>query len=114
MKHNGGLVALAALSGAAAVIAGAIGAHGATGKAIHWLETGSHYQLLHAVAALAILHQQRTRAVALLFLLGGLVFAGALYALALGGPRWLGAIAPLGGTMLIIGWAVLALTAWRK
>ncbi len=49
------IVLLAALSGALAVAAGAFGAHGASGAAVDWLKTGAQYQLLHAIAALAIL-----------------------------------------------------------
>jgi len=113
MKQNRGIVALAALSGAIAVAAGAFAAHGAGGKAAEWLRTGSQYQLLHAVAALAVLQLTRGRTVAWLFLLGGLVFGGTLYAMAFGAPHWLGAITPIGGSAFIIGWALLALTAWR-
>jgi uncharacterized membrane protein YgdD (TMEM256/DUF423 family) len=47
------------------------------------------------------------------FVLGILLFAGSLYALALGAPRVLGAIAPLGGTAFILGWVALAIAAWR-
>ncbi|MDE2199386.1 MAG: DUF423 domain-containing protein [Rhodospirillales bacterium] len=46
------------------------------------------------------------------FSLGTLLFCGAVYALALGGLR-LPAIAPTGGVLLMIGWALLALSAWR-
>ena len=37
-------------------------------------------------------------------LIGGAIFAVTLYAMALGAPRWLGAVTPIGGTLLIIGW----------
>ena len=76
MKQNRALVVFAALSGAVAVAAGAFAAHGASGKAVEWLHTGAQYQLLHAVAALAIINQPRGRFVAFLFLLGGAIFAG--------------------------------------
>ncbi|WP_374297759.1 DUF423 domain-containing protein [Sphingomonas sp.] len=98
---------LAALSGAIAVAAGAFGAHGAEGKAVEWLRTGSHYQLVHAVGALIALRLD-ARGPALAFVLGSAIFAGTLYAMALGGPRWLGAITPLGGAGLIAGWLWLA------
>lgn len=101
------LAALLALSGAVAVIAGAYGTHGASGKAAEWLSTGSHYQIVHAVAGLAIL--TRSRGTAALFLLGMTVFAGTLYAMAFGAPRWLGAITPIGGLSLILGWMWLAM-----
>jgi uncharacterized membrane protein YgdD (TMEM256/DUF423 family) len=106
------IVIAAALSGALAVAAGAFGAHGASGNAAEWLKTGAQYQLLHAVAALAVLRLE-ARGPASLFLAGGLIFAGTLYLMALGLPRWLGAITPIGGVLLIAGWLWLAWTAVR-
>lgn len=44
---------------------------------------------------------------------GALVFSGALYVLALTGERWLGAVAPIGGTAMIVGWALLLTSARR-
>jgi uncharacterized membrane protein YgdD (TMEM256/DUF423 family) len=99
---------LAALSGAMAVAAGAFGAHGASGKAAEWLRTGAEYQMVHAAAALAVLALADARLSAWLFVGGGLVFGGSLYAMALGAPRWFGAVTPLGGAALIAGWLVLA------
>jgi len=94
---------LAALSGAVAVAAGAFGAHGASGPAVEWLKTGGHYQLIHAVAALVALRFE-ARGPAWLFVVGGAVFAGTLYVMAVGAPRWLGAVTPIGGALLIGGW----------
>ncbi len=99
----------AALSGAIAVGAGAFGAHGASGDAAEWLKTGAQYQLLHAVAAL-VAAQMGARGPGWLFVIGAAIFAGTLYLMALGLPRWLGAITPIGGAMLIIGWLWLAVT----
>jgi uncharacterized membrane protein YgdD (TMEM256/DUF423 family) len=104
---------LAALSGATAVAAGAFGAHGATGKAAEWLRTGAEYQLLHAVAALTVLALTSARLPAWLFVGGGLVFSGTLYAMALGASRWLGAVTPLGGAAFIAGWLILAVALAR-
>jgi uncharacterized membrane protein YgdD (TMEM256/DUF423 family) len=106
------LMLLAALSGAMAVGAGAFGAHGAADEAREWLQTGGHYQLVHAVAALVALRLE-ARGPGWLFVLGGLIFAGTLYAMALGAPRWLGAVTPIGGTLLILGWLWLAWIALR-
>jgi uncharacterized membrane protein YgdD (TMEM256/DUF423 family) len=100
---------LAALSGALAVAAGAFGAHGADGQAAEWLRTGGQYQLIHAVAALVAVRME-ARSSAWLFVIGGAVFAGTLYLMALGAPRWLGAVTPMGGVALIAGWVCLA---WR-
>jgi uncharacterized membrane protein YgdD (TMEM256/DUF423 family) len=106
------ILMLAGLSGAMAVAAGAFGAHGAQGQAAEWLRTGGLYQLVHAVAAVAAL-SHGARLPAWLFLGGGLVFGGTLYLMALGAPRWLGAITPLGGALLIGGWLWLAWMAVR-
>lgn len=107
------IVALAGLSGAVAVGAGAFGAHGASGEAAEWLKTGGHYQLIHAVAALVAL-QLGARGPAWLFLAGGAVFGGTLYLMALGCPRWLGAVTPIGGALLITGWLWLAWSGLRR
>ncbi|MBA4761480.1 DUF423 domain-containing protein [Sphingomonas sp.] len=106
------LIALAALSGAIAVGAGAFGAHGAEGKAAEWLRTGATYQLIHVVAALVAV-QMGAKGAGWLFVAGAAIFAFTLYAMAFGAPRWLGAITPIGGTALIVGWLWLAWHALR-
>ncbi|MGR4890231.1 DUF423 domain-containing protein [Sphingopyxis sp. LARHCG72] len=104
--------AFAAVSAAMAVVAGAFGAHGASGpQEAEWLRTGGLYQLVHAVAALAIMGFARGPAIMLLA--GGALFAITLYAMALGGPRWLGAVTPIGGMLLIIGWLWAGGLYWR-
>ena len=114
MRKPGIWGALAALSGAVAVLAGAFAAHGASGRAAQWLQTGAEYQMIHAVAALVALGLPRGRGAAILFVGGGALFAGTLYLMALGGPKWLGAITPLGGAAMIGGWLVLVLAALRR
>jgi uncharacterized membrane protein YgdD (TMEM256/DUF423 family) len=120
-----GWIVVAALSGAISVIAGAFGAHGfdasaaAGAKARELLQTGSHYEIAHALAMLAVVALARrarlkeglAMAAQVLFLAGSILFPGALYALALGGPRWFGAVAPIGGLAFILGWLALALAA---
>ena len=110
------ILGLAALSGFLAVAAGAFGAHGVTDPvAKGWLETGGHYQLIHALAAIACVLAARqgvgSLASAWLFLAGGLIFSGTLYLMALGAPRILGAVTPIGGLLLLAGWAWLAWSA---
>jgi uncharacterized membrane protein YgdD (TMEM256/DUF423 family) len=100
---------LAALSAAIAIAAGAFGAHRFTGKEAEWLRTGGFYQLVHAVAVLALV--RASNPAALWTLLGGAtLFAATLYAMAFGAPRWFGAITPVGGALMIAGWLWLA---WR-
>jgi uncharacterized membrane protein YgdD (TMEM256/DUF423 family) len=107
---------LAAISGLLAVAFGAFAAHGLTqAKPIEWLHTGSQYQMVHALAVFAALALHRAGAkgmglAAALFLVGTVLFSGSLYAMALGGPRLLGAVTPLGGLSFMVGWAVMA---WR-
>ena len=49
-----------------------------------------------------------------LFIAGTVVFSGSLYVLALTGVAWWGAVTPVGGVLLIAGWAALALGLWRR
>lgn len=103
----------ACLSAALAIGAGAFGAHGVTNpKAVEWLRTGGLYQLVHAVAALAILGI--ARGAAALMLGGAAIFAFTLYAMALGGPKWLGAVTPIGGVLMIAGWLWAAWTFGQR
>ncbi len=106
------VVAAAAISAALAVGAAAFGAHIARGDAVGWLRTGGEYQLIHAVAALVL--ADRARGVAITLLAGSGIFALSLYLMAVGGPRWLGAITPSGGVLMIAGWSWLAYLAWRQ
>ena len=108
------LTILAALSGAVAVAAGAFGAHGASGMAAELLRTGSHYQLIHALAALALLQRPLGRFAGWCFVAGGALFAGSLYALALGAPHIVGIVTPFGGMGMIVGWLALAIGAFKS
>lgn len=113
--------AAAALVG---VAAGAFGAHGLEDRVeprlVEVFETGARYQMYHALGLLALgLAAARwpdplwARAGAL-FGAGILVFSGSLYALALTGVGWLGAITPVGGLAYLAGWAAAAGAAWRS
>jgi uncharacterized membrane protein YgdD (TMEM256/DUF423 family) len=104
----------AGLLGLTAVAAGAFGAHGvADPRAKAWLQTGGEYGMVHALAALAALSLARSGAklahvAAWLFLAGATVFSASLYLMALSGRLWLGAVTPIGGVLLLAGWACLA------
>ena len=52
-------------------------------------------------------------AAGVLFLAGIVVFSGSLYALALTGVRWLGAVTPFGGLAFLTGWLALLIGAWK-
>ena len=113
MRRRDPLVALAALSAAVAIAAGAFGAHAAGSRAAEWLRTGAFYQLAHAVAVVAICGARQRAGPARVLLIGSILFAATLYAMALGGPRWLGAVTPVGGALMISGWLWLAVRALR-
>ena len=110
-----GLAALAAVYGALGVALGAFGAHALNGTldetALRVWHTAVEYQLWHAVALLivsvALPASTWRRTSAFAFAAGIALFCGSLYALALGAPRIVGAITPLGGVALILGWLSL-------
>jgi uncharacterized membrane protein YgdD (TMEM256/DUF423 family) len=115
------LTALAAASGFCGVAAGAFAAHGLTDPgARELMRTGSTYQLVHALAALACAALggqglRLTSATTALFLAGTALFSGSLYALALGAPHLVGAVTPIGGLCFLAGWAALvAATLLRR
>ena len=100
-----------------AVALGAFGAHGlkATLQAHEMVgvwEKAVLYHFLHALALLMLaLHGIGSRAPAILFVSGIILFSGSLYLLALTNVRWLGAITPLGGLCFLVGWAWLVFSA---
>jgi len=114
------LALAAAITGFLAVALGAFGAHALDGRlsetAQGWWETATFYALTHAVAALtlALSADGRFSRGGWAFILGAVLFAGSLYAMALGAPRWFGAITPLGGLCLLGGWAMIALAALKR
>jgi uncharacterized membrane protein YgdD (TMEM256/DUF423 family) len=106
------------LLGATAVALGAFGAHALKAQlnsipeALGWWNTATFYLLIHAVAVGSI--SQSGRWSAILWSVGAVIFSTTLYAIALGAPRWLGAITPIGGAMLILGWLTLVVSGLRK
>ena len=109
------LPALAALNGLLAVSIGAFGAHAiADLQAKAWIATAAQFQLPHAAAMLALMAgRPEWRLAPALLGVGTLLFAGALQVMGLGGPRWLGMVAPVGGALMIAGWALLLWGALR-
>jgi uncharacterized membrane protein YgdD (TMEM256/DUF423 family) len=113
---------LGALSALTAVGLGAFAAHGLKGHLSDDMrgvfETGVRYQMYHALALLAVAGAagrwpgSAVVAAGWLFVAGTLVFSGSLYALGTGGPRWLGAVTPIGGFAFLLGWLALAWAAW--
>lgn len=111
---------LSALNGSLAVCLGAFGSHSLKSRLPEnllqaWI-TGVQYHFYHifALALVAILmnqgyHSRLLSASGNLFIGGLLFFCGSLYWMALGGPRWLGPITPLGGLCFIAGWLCLVI-----
>ena len=110
---------LSGIFGFLGVGAGAFGAHALKTRLpadlLAIFETGSRYCLIHAVVllGLAVLFQKDpspwiSRSV-FCFALGIIIFSGSLWTLALTNIRWLGAITPLGGVSLLLGWLFLAI-----
>jgi uncharacterized membrane protein YgdD (TMEM256/DUF423 family) len=125
---NRALTVLCAVLGFTGVAFGAFGAHGLktalealpdAAQRLAWWETGARYHQVHALAVglAAVLAAQvkspLPRVAAWLFLLGVVLFAGSLYLMALTGVRVLGAVTPLGGVALLVGWTLLGLSARR-
>ena len=105
------------------VILGAFGAHGLrerlTPEMLVVFETGVRYHLIHGLGLLAIAWAASrwpdtyVNIAGYLFVAGILIFSGSLYVLAITGISWLGAITPIGGVCLIIGWGLLAVGVLR-
>ena len=116
-------IAIAAIFGLLAVIAGAAGTHALRdtldASALRTFETAARFQMYHALALLAVgilSMRWQTRILTVsagLFMLGVLLFSGSLYILALSGIGIFGAVAPIGGISLMVGWASLILAAFR-
>lgn len=117
-------VSAAAANALMAIIFGAFGAHALkdsvaslpaeqASRILGWVDTGAKYQLAHAAALLALaalapaLAEKPLRWAAYGLAWGPALFGATLYGLALGGPLWLGAVTPVGGLMMVGGWAAL-------
>lgn len=119
MKPN--FISLGAACAALGVALGAFGAHGLRGTLgeaqLAWWETGTRYWLVGAlgICLFGVFQGKRDTSATPGWLLfaGSALFAGSLYALALGAPRAFGAVTPLGGLGLIAGFLTFAWTARR-
>ncbi len=112
-------IALGSLLSAAAIGAGAFGAHALKGKltpedaAIY--ETASKYLTTQSLGIIIIalfmtrIDSAALKIAAFAISIGAIIFSGSLFALVATGHRWLGAITPIGGVLLILAWL---LTGW--
>jgi uncharacterized membrane protein YgdD (TMEM256/DUF423 family) len=112
------------INGALAVILGAVGAHAlsghVSGRYLAIYETGNTYHFYHSLAligaGLVAIHLPASAWIKWaggLMLAGIVLFSGSLYLLALTGQHWLGELAPLGGTSLIVSWILFAIAIAR-
>jgi uncharacterized membrane protein YgdD (TMEM256/DUF423 family) len=113
---------IAAILGFLGVAFGAFGAHGLRDRVspamLDVFETGVRYQMYHVFALVAvagaIAHFGRARLLVIAgwsFVAGVVIFSGSLYALTLTGTGMFGAVTPIGGVGLLLGWACLAFFA---
>ncbi|SNY95248.1 DUF423 domain-containing protein [Flagellimonas pacifica] len=109
------------LFGLLAVIFGAFGAHALKKKLapdqLQSFETGVRYQMYHAIILVVLgynfgFEQAMERYIVYCFILGTFLFSFSIYGLCLSTAngkklRFLGPITPIGGLLLVIGWALL-------
>ena len=106
-----------------AVVLGAFGAHALKSvlesAQLETFEIGVRYQFYHALGLILLgllqphLPAKRLTTIGWLFVAGIFLFSGSLYLLATQSAlgvnlSWLGPITPIGGSLLIAGWALLA------
>ncbi len=109
---------------ALAVGLGAFGAHGLQGKITERMleiyQTSVQYHMIHAIGILIIAlaadrfgHPTILAWAGWTMLLGIIFFSGSLYILSTSGVKILGAITPIGGILFMVGWALLAIAAFK-
>ena len=117
-------ILIGAIFGFIGVAIGAFGAHGLadtleTNGRTDTFQTASEYQMYHALAILMVgwlstqVNHKLVQWAGYFFTAGVLIFSGSLYVLAIFDLGFMGAIAPIGGTSLLAGWACLVWIAWR-
>ena len=118
------LIVAGALLMALAIAAGAFGAHALAARLsperLATWETAARYHMYGALSVVLVallvarVPSALLSAAGWVLVAGTVIFGGTVYALALGGPRWLGAVTPLGGLALISGWLMVAVAVWKS
>ncbi len=120
---------ISGLLGLSGVALGAFGAHAlgaqltASGQLENW-RTAVSYQLIHTIAILAVAlwldngsaagKPRLLKTAVICWVVGIILFSGSLYAFALGGPRWLWPLTPLGGLAFLAGWTCVLVSGSKK
>jgi len=117
-------IIIGAIFAALSVLIGAFGAHGLKGKVsiedLAIFEVGVRYQMYHALALilLGLIGVSMPGKIlifpGIFFCSGIIIFSGSLYLMVLTNMRWLGAITPIGGFLLIFGWLSLVLKIYKN
>ena len=118
-------ISVAAVMAGLSVAGGAFASHALkerlSDRALEIFETGSKYQMYHALALLMVglflsrddeITPTLLNASGWAFIFGIILFSGSLYALSLSDIKWLGAITPLGGVAFLVGWGCMAIAVW--
>jgi uncharacterized membrane protein YgdD (TMEM256/DUF423 family) len=112
------------ISALVSVAAGAFGAHGLKDRIskdlLNVFEVAARYQMYHAFALIAAAwaysqwHNNLSSWAGWSFIAGTILFSGSLYLMSFTGIKWLGAITPIGGLLFMVGWVMLAISAWKR
>ncbi|MDD2640293.1 MAG: DUF423 domain-containing protein [Arcobacteraceae bacterium] len=123
-KSTKNFLIMACLLMATAVSLGAFGAHGLkkiiTPEMLAIYQTAVQYQFYHALGLLGVAfmaHVNSTKLVNMagnLMFTGVMIFSGSLYLLVILNIKWLGAITPIGGVLMVISWILLAWSVFRS
>lgn len=107
--------ALGLLSLGLAIVIGAFGAHGLKdlldeyGKDVFFKANFYHFVIAFTILILCLADVSHLKLSVVMLLIASLLFSGSLYILAITGIKWLGAITPIGGTIMIM---VIFFQAW--
>ena len=117
---------IASILGGLSVVAGSFASHALKEKLSQYsldiFQTGARLQIYHSLALLMVaflliiieeLPQSLMVVAGYAFITGIVIFSGSLYALSMTGIKWLGAITPIGGVVLIVGWGCMAIAGWN-
>jgi uncharacterized membrane protein YgdD (TMEM256/DUF423 family) len=117
------LLALGSFIAGFAIAGGAFGAHFLKDvldpSMLAVFDTATRYQMYHGLGLCVVAWavdrypEKRLEPSGWLFLVGIILFSGSLYGVSLTGMRWLGAVTPIGGVILLVGWFLLGYRVWR-